>query len=121
MLDVVCDEFLDYNHDTVSLTYRYPGAIPEHVREIITREKTGVLNPKRVSVSGKPVYDTRFDQLAFVCEVPQWECTWSRRGNIDYLDPILVGVKSEAFWILSTFDPTPIEQYVADEFAKRNS
>ena len=95
--------FLDWDHyNRVTLTYAYPGVIPTDIREIIQREKNV----------------DRFEHLALVCEVGKWETRWEPAPPREYLDPILVGCRAGALWILGAFDPTPVEQYVLDEFSK---
>lgn len=95
--------FLDWDHyNRVTLTYAYTGVIPTDIREIIQHEKNV----------------DRFEHLALVCEVGKWETRWEPSPPREYLDPILVGCRAGALWILGAFDPTPVEQYVLDEFSK---
>lgn len=122
ILQEIRDQFLEWDgHESVDFRYSYPGAIPAHVRQTI-QENMPV--PKRKVSSydfgQKDAEQTdAFEDLALVCEVPQWRVQWNPAPPIDYLDPILVGVKGGALWILSTFDPTPTEKYLTEEFAKR--
>lgn len=90
--------------DWISLKYEYRGAVPSEIKEIINTE-------------------TRFkrDDMAFICEVDEWEVRASERSvrariSDALLDPILVGYKNDALWVLGSFDPTPVEQYLLHEF-----
>lgn len=103
MLAPIAHRFLDWDyHASVTLTYAYNGVIPTDIREIIQREKTV----------------GRFEHLALVCEADHWKTKWQEHPPPVYLDPILVGCRAGALWILGAFDPTPVEQYVLDEFSK---
>ena len=94
---------LDWDYrPSVTLSYAYSGVIPTDMREVIQREKTV----------------DRFEHLALVCEVGHWETQWEEAPPHVYLDPILVGCRAGALWILGAFDPTPVEQYLLDEFSK---
>lgn len=88
---------LPFFPDTIGLTYRFPGVIPDQIRQTIENE-------------------TRFtrEELAFVCEVDEWEIRSHRAPR--FSDPILVGFKEGAMWVLDSFDPTPTETYLLNEF-----
>lgn len=83
----------------INLSYTYEGVIPDEMRKIIAREH----------LSG------RFDDLGLICEVDKWEINEERVPR-QLLDPILVGVKNNALWVLGSFDPTPVEHYITQEF-----
>ena len=91
---------LGSNLQSVSLSYSYAGVIPQDVREIIKREKQ----------------ERRFDQLALVCDVDHWQVKTEEVPPREFFDPILVGLKADALWVLAAFDPTPLEAYLASEF-----
>lgn len=86
------------DRESVSLRYTFDGAVPENIREIVNAEE-------------------RFSkrEMAFICEVDEWKVSSTKRPP-RLLDPILVGVKDEAFWVLGSFDPTPLEDYLTREF-----
>lgn len=94
---------LDGNVRAVEISYKYEGVIPAHVREIIQTEQRGA----------------RFRQLALVCEVDSWKITKTVMPPRQFLDPILVGEKAGALWVLASFDPTPVEQYLLNEFSTK--
>lgn len=86
----------------ITLRYQMPGAVPPEIKEIIHS-------------------DTRFDreQMAFICEVDKWQITarsFRQRISDQLLDPILVAYEQGALWVLGSFDPTPVEQYLINEF-----
>lgn len=83
----------------ITLTYSYHGVIPSEIRNIIQTEKES----------------RRFESLAFVCDVDRWQVGVKEIPRV-YYDPILVGLKAGALWVLATFDPTPVESYIASEF-----
>lgn len=83
----------------ITLSYIYQGVIPDTIREIIHKEQD----------------EQRFDDLALICEVDKWSID-EQHVPRRLLDPILVGVRSEALWVLGSFDPTPVEDYIAREF-----
>lgn len=90
---------------SVEISYRYEGVIPAHVREIIQNERN----------------NARFRQLALVCEVDSWKVTKTERPPREFLDPILVGEKAGALWVLAAFDPTPVEKYLLNEFTTKEN
>lgn len=90
---------------SVEISYRYEGVIPNNVREIIQAEKGG----------------ERFKSLGLVCEVDSWKITKTERPPREFLDPILVGEKAGALWVLASFDPTPVEQYLLNEFTTKEN
>lgn len=92
---------------TVRLSYTYQGVIPTHVREIIKRE-TGMY---------EEIGQRRFEDVGLVCEVDRWEISSVKAPPRQFLDPLLVGVRANALWVLAAFDPTSVEQYLLDEFA----
>lgn len=86
----------------VSLRYQYPGAVPKDIKELIENE-------------------TRFEmeEIAFVCEVGEWQVEESEgRFGRELLDPIVVGFKGGCMWVLGSFDPTPVETYLLNEFVR---
>lgn len=91
-----------FTPDRIKLLYEYPGAVPPAIKRMIETE-------------------TRFpkEQLAFICEVDRWAVTSERvslRERRRMLDPILVGHKNGTLFKIAAFDPTPVEQYLLDEF-----
>lgn len=98
-----------YNGWKMTLSYSYPGVVPEGIREIIATE----YEPIPYDTSRKRL--RRFDDLAFVCEVDSWKVDIEQRPRFN-LDPILVGVKNDDCWVLGSFDPTTLESYIASEF-----
>lgn len=85
--------------EIITLTYSYAGIIPADIRDVIHTEKQA----------------RRFDDLAFVCDADRWQVGVTEIPRV-YFDPILVGLKAGALWVLATFDPTPVESYIASEF-----
>lgn len=94
------------------LSYSFPGVVPDEIRAAIAAEYEEVPN-KFGGPSTRKL--RRFDSLAFVCEVDRWETKEIVLPRED-LDPILVGVKSEACFVIASFDPTTLESYIASEF-----
>lgn len=96
----------------VTLTYTYSGVLPDNVRQIV-RDET------RTDDYGKSRLK-RFDELALVCDASKWDIQTQKAPPPPppaVWDPILVGILKGDFWILATFDPTPLEQYIASEFS----
>ena len=94
-------EYLSWDdRDTLALTYRYPGIVPEEIKVLIREEED----------------KKRFDRLAFVCDVDHWQVNVTQAPRREFLDPILVGEKAGTLWVIASFDPTPLEKYVSSEF-----
>lgn len=88
----------------IEMTYRYKGVIPDSTRDKIDEHRN------------------HFDRMYLVCDAPESE--WSidternpRPPRLQYLDPIVVGYAAETLWMIDVFDPTPIEEYIAMEWA----
>lgn len=90
----------DRRLENLSINYAYRGLVPDDVRAIVKTEQAR----------------GRFDRLAFVCDVDHWQVQQIKAPPVVYLDPILVGEKGGALWVLASFDPTPVESYIAAEF-----
>lgn len=90
----------EFKHSSATLEYRFHGIVPDDIRQLIEAEQS----------------KGRFEQLAFICEVHRWEI--EAAPSVRYGDPILVGVKDEAMWVLGSFDPTPTEEYLLREFTQ---
>lgn len=86
-------------YETIRLTYTYPGIVPDHIKEIIRKE-----TEKKT-----------FSHLAFVCDVDRWQVGTTQAPR-EFFDPILVGEKGGALWVLASFDPTTVEEYLLREF-----
>jgi hypothetical protein len=83
-----------------SLSLALGGIVPDEARQII-RER------------GKD-----FERMYIVAEAGDW--TWAEADNLPTRlvngDPLLVGEKNGAFYLLHVFDMTPLEEYVRKEF-----
>lgn len=93
-------------HRRLRLSYSYPGVVPEEIRDIIDAEHERLYDRRRLH---------RFDSLAFICEVGSWEIDEKPEPPV-FLDPILVGVKDGSCFVLASFDPTTLENYISSEF-----
>jgi hypothetical protein len=87
---------------STTLTYSYPGVIPDHIKQIISEEKVGA--------------DKRFTALGLVCDVDRWKIKTVEAPPRQLFDPILVGVKNNNLWVIEAFDPTTLESYLLNEF-----
>lgn len=81
-----------------SLQTRFTGVIPDRIRDLL--------------VAG--VAPFRPDELALIADAPfeNWQTV-----EVQRTDPLVVGVKDGRMFLIDRFDPTPIERYIADEFA----
>lgn len=86
---------------TVTLSTQFTGAIPDHVRS----------NIRQVQEAGE------FDEIVLIAEVPEWKLD-KTVVLIPKGDPLVVGRKAGLFWLIDSFDTTPIEQYVTQEFSQ---
>lgn len=84
------------------ISARFGGILPEEVRALSFRARNSAL----------------FDEVFILAEVPKWQIKdtgtplLSRDG-----DPLLIGHEGGRFWLLAAFDVTPVEEYVAREYA----
>jgi len=89
----------------VFLGTRYTGVIPDAARQAILDSP----------------FDT--DELYLLREVPREDWHLSVKEvkppprPARHWDPIVVGVRDASMYVVTTFDPTPLESYVAEEFA----
>lgn len=84
----------------ISLFTSYSGVIPDSTR--------------------KRIEDAPFEEIFLLREVEEWGIKTKkveRPPRPRHVDPIVVGFDAASLWIIDTFDPTPLEQYVRDEFA----
>lgn len=85
----------------ISAYFTYTGAIPDSTREKIAE----------VREAGH----FRSGGMFLLCEADVW--TVEAKTVPRVVDPIVVGFKHEALWMIDVFDPTPVEQYIALEFS----
>lgn len=93
--------------DEIHLTAEFNGILPDEIRAKIhelttTGTKAGF-----------------FDQLLIVTEAPVWELKKVIRPL--NLDPLLVGIKHNEFFLIDTFDLTPAERIIASEFTYKET
>jgi hypothetical protein len=104
IFNAVANKYLSFDgYGELRLSYRYLGVIPDDVREIIRKEQV----------------TPRFERLALVCETDQWQTSWTKAPPPELFDPILVGERAGVLWVLAAFDPTPVEQYLLNEFTTK--
>jgi hypothetical protein len=90
------------------LSYLWQGVIPTEARaKIREAEALGV-----------------FDGIYLLAETDRSE--WNVRTRIRpferprlQFDPLVVGYKDNQLWLITKFDPTTVEKYVAEEFSER--
>jgi hypothetical protein len=87
------------------LTYRFRGAIPDETRAKI-----------------RSVHRS-FEQVYLLAETTPESWRLERVGKSFrqqvrdlWDDPLVVGYAAGTLWLIDSFDPTPLEQYVASEF-----
>lgn len=91
----------------VRLEFTFRGVIPQEARDIIRRERDA----------------SNFSNVLLLADAPldAWtyreekETREERRARVG--DPLILGHENGRFWILGKFDPTPVEEYIANEFA----
>lgn len=100
IMDNLRRKYLSWSgRESITLTYTYPGVVPDHIKDIIREESE----------------TKRFKSLSFVCDANKWQIG-VQMAPPEYADPILVGESGGALWVLASFDPTPIETYLLREF-----
>lgn len=80
---------------TVKLTAKFSGVIPEKVKQRIAHARSV------------------FSSIFILAEVGTWSLT---EEALTKVDPLVVGFADESFWLIDTFDTTPLEEYVRREF-----
>lgn len=84
---------LAFGHYMEKITAEFTGVIPDRTRErILEAHKHKV-----------------FDGICLLAEAE-----WEQQSVL--VDPIVVGCSAGKLWVVDIFDPTPIEEYVAQEF-----
>lgn len=86
---------------SVSLSTAFLGIMPDTVRSTI----------KEVGPA--------FEQIFLVVESKQWQMAIKKAPKPipREADPLVVGFDGENFWIIASFDPTPLERMVKDWFS----
>lgn len=79
--------------DSVTLSARFEGVIPNETREKIQQWPA--------------------QEVFLVTEVPDWRFEKVRAPRVD---PLVCLWRHDALWLLDKFDTTPIEEYIAREF-----
>lgn len=94
------------SHEKLWLEWEFKHAIPDSVKMLIA-----------------DVAPTRdFECIYLLCDAPveEWKLESIQEPKPPVLvDPLLVGWACESLWLLDAFDPTPLEEYIASEFAVR--
>lgn len=86
-----------------TLSTKWEGVLPPNVRQIV-----------------KANSDFKRDDMYLLAEPTNWELTFQKLPERPLNpDPLLVGYAEGSFWLLAQFDVTPLEHYVASEFAVR--
>jgi hypothetical protein len=49
----------------------------------------------------------------------QWTIKNEEKERVRYLDPLILGHRGSDLFLVGSFDPTPIEEYVAAEFTMK--
>ena len=92
----------DYDNDEIAITAQFKGVMPADVRK-----KT------------KSVLDSDlFDDIFIICEAPKWII--DKTGRTSMKDPLVVGwiEKTDQMFLIASFDPTSLEDYVLTQFTK---
>jgi len=80
------------------ITANFPGIVPDHIREKVVQSRG------------------EFSSLGFVY-APSWKYEKTNAALIDP-DPLLVGCKNDVWYLISKFDVTPPENWLAKEFTE---
>lgn len=90
-----------FSETDISISAEYHGIIPDQVRDLINQELR------------------HFDEICILAEVEEWKVNKVIRPR---LDPLVIGYKksSKTWFLLASYDTTPLEEYVAREFTTSN-
>lgn len=92
----------NYDDEEIAVSAQFAGVMPSDVRK-----KT------------KSVLDSElFDNIFIICEAPKWVI--NKTGRTSLKDPLVVGwiEKTDQMFLIASFDPTSLEDYVLTQFKK---
>ena len=76
---------------------------------------TGVVPEKQLEEIKKAKATGLFENIYLICQVDEWSLS-STPIPIPLLDPLVIGFAHAKLWFIDMFDPTPLEQYTAEQF-----
>lgn len=86
--------------ESFSIRFSWEGVIPAEAKQVIADNRD------------------EFEQVFLLTETPAKSWTLKRTPVPEMVDPLIVGTKYNAMYLLGKFDPTPLEEYIASEFAR---
>lgn len=99
-----------------TLSFTWDGVIPQASTEVIqeAEEFFGLYETKEYGKSSRP-------RVYFLAEAPfdGWIVDSERSPRPPrprYVDPLIIGHHGENLYVVGSFDPTPLEHYIASEF-----
>lgn len=103
----------------VELTFTFKGMIPSS-----TRAKIEAAAPDFPAGIDRYNYPRELSGIYLLVESTpdQWRIrhsgrAWSNLRDV-LADPLVVGYRDNALWLIDSFDPTPLETYIATEFSE---
>lgn len=105
-----------FKKSTLSFTWR--GLIPDDARAVID-EAESFFGHYKSSNSYSDKNDTPRVYLLMEAPHEQWTIKNEEKERVRYLDPLILGHRGADLFLVGSFDPTPIEEYVAAEFTMK--
>lgn len=88
-----------------SLFFHYAGVIPDETRDKIKEAMKVFAHQEGV------------DTVYLLCDAPAEAWVLGQQTPAPELyDPLVVGIKHGEMWLIGSFDPTPVEDYISKEF-----
>lgn len=81
----------------------------------ISGSYTGVVPKKQLEEIEKAKATGLFENIFLICQVDEWSLS-STPTPIPLRDPLVIGFAHAKLWFIDMFDPTPLEQYTAEQF-----
>jgi hypothetical protein len=98
------------------LSFTWRGLIPDDAKKTIDEAEKffGRYKGQYSSEIGNP-------RVYLLVEAPheQWAIKNEEKERVRYLDPLILGHRGTDLFLIGSFDPTPIEEYVAAEFTMK--
>lgn len=105
-----------FKKSTLSFTWR--GLVPDDAKQIID-EAEGFFG--HYKSSGGYANEVGNPRIYLLVEAPheQWTIKNEEKERVRHLDPLILGHRGSDLFMIGSFDPTPIEEYVAAEFTMK--
>lgn len=88
----------EYDGIEMRLTSKFNGILPKHAREDIAKN------------------EKKFDEIVIIAEADNWTFKSEKINLAPNPDPLIVGIKDDLAYLISTFDISKLEDYVKREF-----